>query len=103
MRSAKCLHSLVLQPLERVDHYAKQKYLQISSISLFHIVEALESYIQWCPDISPEPVQHVNGTIRGVGHKTVLLPLRRIWLKYVHYFALLKANRQCHYIELPVR
>ncbi len=37
--------------------------------------------IQWCPDISPGPVQPDNGTIRGVGHKTVLLPLRCIWLK----------------------
>ncbi len=37
--------------------------------------------IQWCPDISPGPVQPDNGTILGVGHKTVLLPLRRIWLK----------------------
>ncbi len=32
--------------------------------------------IQWCPDISPGSVQPDNGTIRGVGHKTVLLPLR---------------------------
>ncbi len=37
--------------------------------------------IQWCPDISPGPVQPDNETIRGVGHKTVLLPLRCIWLK----------------------
>ncbi len=27
------------------------------------------------------PVQSDNGTIRRVGHKTVLLPLRCIWLK----------------------
>ncbi len=32
--------------------------------------------LQLCPDISPGPVQPDNGTIRGVGHKTVLLPLR---------------------------
>ncbi len=25
--------------------------------------------IQWCPDISPGPVQPDNGTIWGVGHK----------------------------------
>ncbi len=37
--------------------------------------------LQWCPDISPRPVQPDNGTIRGVGHKTVFLPLRCIWLK----------------------
>ncbi len=37
--------------------------------------------IQWCPDISPGPVQPDKGTIRGVGHKAVLLPLRCIWLK----------------------
>ncbi len=42
---------------------------------------ALGNCIQWCPDISPGPVLPDNGTIRGVGHKTVLLPLRRIWLK----------------------
>ncbi len=28
-------------------------------------------YIQWCPDISPGPVQPGSGTIRGVGLKTV--------------------------------
>ncbi len=32
--------------------------------------------IQWCPDISPGPVQPDNGTIRGVGHNTVLLPFK---------------------------
>ncbi len=40
-----------------------------------------EFNLQWCPDISPGPIQPDNGKIRGVGHKTVLLPLRRIWLK----------------------
>ncbi len=29
--------------------------------------------LQWCPDISPGPVQPDNWTIRGVGHKTVNL------------------------------
>ncbi len=37
--------------------------------------------IQWCPDISPGPVQTDNETIRGVGQKAVHLPLRSIWLK----------------------
>ncbi len=37
--------------------------------------------LQWCPDISPGPVQSDNGTIWGVGHKAVLLPLRCILLK----------------------
>ncbi len=41
--------------------------------------------IQWCPDISPGPVKPDNGISLGVGHKTVLLPLRCIWLKYVHF------------------
>ncbi len=31
--------------------------------------------LQFCPDISPGTVQPDNETIRGVGHKTVLLPL----------------------------
>ncbi len=37
--------------------------------------------LQWCPDISLRPVHPDNGTIREVGHKTVLLPLMCIWLK----------------------
>ncbi len=37
--------------------------------------------IQWCPDISPGSVQPDNGTIWGVGHKTVPLLHRCIWLK----------------------
>ncbi len=49
---------------------------------LYNVAFFLQKFqIQWCPDISPGPVQPDNGTIRGVGHKTVLLPLRRIWLK----------------------
>ncbi len=55
------------------------------------------------PDISHGPVQPDNGTIRGVGHKAVLLPLRCIWLKQVHLFELLNANRQCHYKEILFR
>ncbi len=39
------------------------------------------NYIQWCPDISPGPVQPGSGTIRGVGLKTVRLPVRCIWLE----------------------
>ncbi len=37
--------------------------------------------IQWCPGISPGSVQSDNGTIWGVGHKTVPLPHKCIWLK----------------------
>ncbi len=59
--------------------------------------------VQWSPDISPGPVQPDNGTIRGVGQKAVLLPLRSIWLKYVHFLALFNANRQCHYKEMLVQ
>ncbi len=59
--------------------------------------------VQWCPDISPGSVQSDNGTIWGVGHKTVPLPHRCIWLKLVHFFALFNANRQCHYKEILVR
>ncbi len=49
--------------------------------SSFSLNELTEEAIQWCPDISPGPVQADNGTIRGVGRKAVLLPLRCIWLK----------------------
>ncbi len=34
--------------------------------------QSLSNLIQWCPDIRPGPVQPDNGTIRVVGHKTVL-------------------------------
>ncbi len=66
--------------------------------------------LQWCPDIygvriyiSLRPVHPDNGTIREVGHKTVLLPLMCTWLKKVQFFALFNANRQCHYKEMLVR
>ncbi len=40
--------------------------------------------VQWCPDISPGSVQPDNGTIRGVGHKRVLLPLRCNMVTFSH-------------------
>ncbi len=60
-------------------------------------------HLQWCPDISPGSVQPVNGTKRGVGHKTVHLPLGWMWLKWFHFFALFNAYRQCRYKETLVR
>ncbi len=39
--------------------------------------------LQWCPDISHGPVQPDNETIRGVGYKTVLLPLSVIKKRYM--------------------
>ncbi len=56
---------------------------QQSAIELYQVAFFFykSTELQWCPDISPGPVQPDNGTMRGMGHKAVLLPLRCIWLK----------------------
>ncbi len=45
------------------------------------LVQLVESELQGCPDMSPGPVQPDNGAIRGVGQKSVPLPMMSIWLK----------------------
>ncbi len=64
---------------------------------------ALLSGVQWCPDISPGSVQPENGTIPGVGQKRCFCLLGVFGLKKFIFFALVNANRQCHYKEILVR
>ncbi len=45
------------------------------------ILKLRNPLLQWGPDISTGPVQPDHVTIRGVGHKAVLLPLKCIWPK----------------------
>ncbi len=68
--------------------FGKFKFQSTDRHNIFYYIIAEQKFgtvlkfeIQWCPDISPGPVQPDNGTIRGMGHKTVLLPLRCILLK----------------------
>ncbi len=53
-----------------------QMIYPIAKAFLKAVAYAADSYIQCCPDISPGLVQPDNGTIQGVGHKTVLLLVR---------------------------